>query len=158
MFIFNSVSHYFHLPFSFQDITKVCWNLCLQVLIMKFIHKFQQNEWYLENKKEMRNFERQYCRLNCYAHHDLMNHEFHAIVFIPPSKDGTYYGIALSVSIRPSVCPSVRPQLLVNAIYWKPLVGLTSHFDMALIPLRARTLLIWGILRKPRWPPQQFED
>ena len=24
-------------------------NLCLQVLIMKFIHKFQQNEWYLEN-------------------------------------------------------------------------------------------------------------
>ena len=41
---FNIVSHYFQFPFSFQDITKVCWNLCLQVLIMKFIHKFQQNE------------------------------------------------------------------------------------------------------------------
>ena len=26
-------------------------NLCLHVLIMKFIHKFQQNELYLENKK-----------------------------------------------------------------------------------------------------------
>ena len=32
-----------------------------------------------------------------------------------------------------SVRLSVRPQLLVNAISWKPLVGLTSHFDMALI-------------------------
>ena len=41
----------------------VCWNSCLQVLIMKFIHKFQQNEWYLENKKEIRNYERQYCRV-----------------------------------------------------------------------------------------------
>ena len=29
----------------------------------KCIHKFQQNEFYLENKKEMRNYERQYCRL-----------------------------------------------------------------------------------------------
>ena len=29
---------------------------------------------------------------------------------------------------------------------------------MALVPLRSRTLLIWGILQKPRWPPQQFED
>ena len=48
--------------------------------------------------------------------------------------------------------------LLVNAISWKPLVRLTSHFDMALIPLRLRTLLIWGIIRKPKWPPQQFED
>ena len=47
---------------------------------------------------------------------------------------------------------------LVNAISWKPLVRLTSHFDMALISLRPRTLLIWGILRKPRWQPQQFED
>ena len=63
MFTFNIVSHYFQFPFSFQDITKVCWNLCLQVLIMKFIHKFQQNKWYLENKKEKRNYERQYCRL-----------------------------------------------------------------------------------------------
>ena len=58
----NIVSHYFQFPFSFQDIPKVCWNLCLQVLIMKFIHEFQQNEWYLENKKELRNYERQYCR------------------------------------------------------------------------------------------------
>ena len=63
MFTFNIVSHYFQFPFSFQDITKVCWNLCLQVLITKFIHKFQQNEWYLENKKEIRNFERQCCRI-----------------------------------------------------------------------------------------------
>ena len=37
--------------------------LCLQVLIKKFIHKFQQNELYLENKKEIRNYERRYCRL-----------------------------------------------------------------------------------------------
>ena len=37
--------------------------LCLQVLIKKFIHKFQQNELYLENKKEIRNYERQHCRL-----------------------------------------------------------------------------------------------
>ena len=63
IFIFNIVSHYFQFPFSFQDISRVCWNSCLQVLIMKFIHKFQQNEWYLENKKEIRNYERQYCRL-----------------------------------------------------------------------------------------------
>ena len=37
--------------------------LCLQVLIMKFIHKFQQNEWCLENKNEIDNYERQYCSL-----------------------------------------------------------------------------------------------
>ena len=43
-------------------------------------------------------------------------------------------------------------------VAWKPLVGLTSHFDIALIPLRPQMLLIWGILRKSRWPPQQFED
>ena len=63
MFTFNIVSHYFQFPFSFQDITKVCRILCLHVLIKKFIHKFQQNELYLENKKEIRNYERQYCRL-----------------------------------------------------------------------------------------------
>ena len=34
----------------------------MHVLIMKFIHKFQQNEWYLENQKEIKNYERQYCR------------------------------------------------------------------------------------------------
>ena len=44
MFTFNIVSHYFQFPFSFQDIPKVCLNLCLHILIMKFIHKFQQNE------------------------------------------------------------------------------------------------------------------
>ena len=71
MFTFNIVSQFFQFPFSFQDITKVCWNLCLHVLIMKFIHKFQQNEWYLQNKKEIRNHERLYRRLWCYAHHDL---------------------------------------------------------------------------------------
>ena len=32
-------------------------------LIKKFIYKFQQNELYLENKKEIKNYERQYCRL-----------------------------------------------------------------------------------------------
>ena len=32
---------------------------------------------------------------------------------------------------------------------------INSHFDKA---LRPRTLLILGILWKPRWPPQQFED
>ena len=36
---------------------------------------------YLENKKEIRNYERQYCRLICYAHYDTYNHEFHAVVF-----------------------------------------------------------------------------
>ena len=30
---------------------------------VEFFHKFQQNELYLENKKEIRNYERQYCRL-----------------------------------------------------------------------------------------------
>ena len=64
MFTFNIVSHYFQFPFSFQVITKVCWNLCLQVLILKYIHKFQQNEWYLENKKEIRNYERQFVDYN----------------------------------------------------------------------------------------------
>ena len=39
--------------------------LCLQALIMKFIHVFKQNGWYLENKKEIENYERQN-----YAHHD----------------------------------------------------------------------------------------
>ena len=32
--------------------------------------------------------------------------DLHDLVFIRPSLDGTYYGMALSV--RPSVCPSVR--------------------------------------------------
>ena len=63
MFTFNIVSYYFQFPFSFQDITKVCWISCLQVLIKKYIHKFQQNELYLENKKEIRNYERHSCRL-----------------------------------------------------------------------------------------------
>ena len=30
---------------------------------MKFIQKFKKKELYLENKKEIRNYERQYCRL-----------------------------------------------------------------------------------------------
>ena len=30
---------------------------------MKFIQKFQQNEWYLENKKEIANYERPYYSL-----------------------------------------------------------------------------------------------
>ena len=34
-----------------------------KVLIMKFIQKFQQNEYYLENKKEIENYEGQYCLL-----------------------------------------------------------------------------------------------
>ena len=67
--------------------------------------------------------------------------------FIRSSKDGMYYGMALSVR------PSVRPQLLVNAISWTLLVRLTSCFDMALILLRPRTLLSLGILWNPRWPP-----
>ena len=33
----------------------------------------------------------------------------------------------------------------------------TTHFYMALLPLRPRTQLIWGILRNPRWPPRKFE-
>ena len=79
------------------------------------------------------------------------------ILFKRPLKDVPYYGMALSV--LPSVCPSVRlSTLLVNEISWKPFVRLTSHFDIALIPIRTRTLLIWGILRKTRWPPQQFYD
>ena len=45
IFIFMFVTHYFQFPFSFQDISRVCWNSCLKVLIMKFIHKFQQNEF-----------------------------------------------------------------------------------------------------------------
>ena len=49
---------------------------------------------------------------------------------------------------------SIHRQLLVNTISWKQLVGLTSHFDMAIIPLIPRTLSIGGILRKPRWAPQ----
>ena len=48
--------------------------------------------------------------------------------------------------------------LVVNVVDWKLLVRLNSYFDMALIPLRPWALLIWGILQKPRWPPQQFED
>ena len=35
----------------------------------------------------------------------------------------------------------------MNEVDWKPLVGLTSYFDMALIPQRPWTLLIWGILQ-----------
>ena len=78
-----------------------------------------------------------------------------------PSKDGTYYGMALSVcvSVRPSVCLSVRPSvhnLHLNTISRKTLILLTSYFDMAFILLRPRKLLIWGILRKSRWPPQKF--
>ena len=60
--------------FMFQEVM-VCVtcspSTCLQVLITKFIHKFQQNELYLENKKEIRNYERHYCTLYCYAYHDL---------------------------------------------------------------------------------------
>ena len=42
---------FFQFPFSFQDITEVCWILCPKFLVKKFIHKFKQNELYLENKK-----------------------------------------------------------------------------------------------------------
>ena len=31
---------------------------------MKSIHKFQQNGWYLQNKKEIENYERQYVDYN----------------------------------------------------------------------------------------------
>ena len=37
--IYYIVSYNFQFPFSFQDIILVCWNFCLQVLIMEFIHK-----------------------------------------------------------------------------------------------------------------------
>ena len=33
------LSHNFPIPFCFQDITLVCSNLCLHVLIRQFIHK-----------------------------------------------------------------------------------------------------------------------
>ena len=32
-------AHNFIFPFSFQTITSVYWNLCIQLLIMVFIHK-----------------------------------------------------------------------------------------------------------------------
>ena len=35
-------------------------------------------------------------------------------------------------------------------------INFTFWYDLN--TLRPRMLLIWGILRKPRWPPQQFED
>ena len=50
--------------FNFLLVFKISQKLvefCLQFLIQKFNHKFQQNELYLENKKEIRNYERQYC-------------------------------------------------------------------------------------------------
>ena len=53
----------FSIPFSFQDIILVCWNVSLQVLIMKCLHKDQQKEYYLENEGEIENYVRQYCRL-----------------------------------------------------------------------------------------------
>ena len=37
IFNFNIVSHYFQFPFSFQDISRVCFNSCLQALIMKVL-------------------------------------------------------------------------------------------------------------------------
>ena len=41
------------------------------MLIMKFIHKFKQKkEWYLENERQIENYEIQYCKKSCYAHHD----------------------------------------------------------------------------------------
>ena len=33
-----------------------------KMMIMKFIHKFQQNDLYIENKTEIENYERQNCR------------------------------------------------------------------------------------------------
>ena len=62
------------------------------------------------------------------------------------------------LSIRQAVGPPVHPQLFLNTISWKPLIWLTSYFDMALLLLRPQKLFIWGILLKSRWPPQQFGD
>ena len=45
---------------------------------------------------------------NFNPNHYVPSREAICTIFIRPSKDGTYYGIALSVrpSVRPSVCPS----------------------------------------------------
>ena len=51
IFIYNMFSYNFPFPLSFQNITLVCWKLSLHALIIKLIHKYLQNEWYLENKK-----------------------------------------------------------------------------------------------------------
>ena len=35
----------YQFPFTFRDTTLVCWNLCLQVFKMKFIHNKIMNSW-----------------------------------------------------------------------------------------------------------------
>ena len=47
--------------FMFQEVM-VCVTYSSSILSL-IIFNFQQNEWYLENKKEIRNYERLYCRL-----------------------------------------------------------------------------------------------
>ena len=71
---------------------------------------------------------------------------------MPVDRRDVLWNGPVRLSVRQSVTIACERDIL------KPLVGLTSHFDMALILLRPRTLLILGILQKTRWPPQQFED
>ena len=68
--------------------------------------------------------------------------------FYTSLKDGTYFGMALSVG--PSICP-------FTIACGRDILKTACQIDMTLIPLRPRTLLIWGFLRKPRWLSQQFE-
>ena len=67
--------------------------------------------------------------------HVTISHYYHTPV---ESRD-----ILLNDPVCPSVCLFT---IACERDSWIPLVGLTSHFDMALF-----------ILQKPRWPPQQFE-
>ena len=64
------------------------------------------------------------------------------------------YGHRKSVKINIEPYIYVYRILHVNVVDWKPLVGLTSHFDMTLIPLRPR---MYWFGAKPRLAPQQFE-
>ena len=49
--------------FNFLLVFKISQKFVEFYVYKKFIHKFQRNELYLENKKEIRNYGRQYCRL-----------------------------------------------------------------------------------------------
>ena len=71
----------------------------------------------------------------------LMNDTF----YTPVERRDVLWNRPVRLSVRPSTIACER-NILKTA----------CRIDLIL--LRPRTLLIWGILRKPRLPPQQFED
>ena len=69
-------------------------------------------------------------------------------VFIRPSKDGTYYGMALSV------CPST---IACERDILKTACPIDFTFVYGLDTTKTSDAIDFGHSTKTKWPPQQFE-